>query len=72
MLKKRMGAKVEHCINWWKMKKEDCCEGFRKMLTQALGGPDELLDDWISTATVIREGREVFIGSSGQKMDDKY
>ena len=41
-------------------------------MKQGLGGCEELPDDWVTTATSIREtGREVFCVSSGQKTDDK-
>uniref|UniRef100_A0A3Q3WZ90 Sodium-dependent phosphate transport protein 2A n=1 Tax=Mola mola TaxID=94237 RepID=A0A3Q3WZ90_MOLML len=52
--------------------KEDCCEDFRKRLRQVLVGCEKLPEDWVTTATVIREtGREVLGVSSGQRTDDK-
>ena len=60
VVKERKRAKVEQRIKWWKLKKEDCCKDFRERLKQTLGGHEELLDDWVTTATVIREtGRGV-------------
>ena len=54
------------------MKKEDCWEDFRERLSQALGACEELPDDWVAMATVIRQtGREVFGVSSEQRTDDK-
>ena len=41
-------------------------------MRQALGDCEELPDDWVTTATVIREtGGEVFGVSFRQMMDDK-
>ena len=44
--KKRDTTKVEPRIKWWKLKKEDCCEEFREEIRRALGGKEELPDDW--------------------------
>ncbi|KAK3569107.1 hypothetical protein QTP86_022139, partial [Hemibagrus guttatus] len=58
--------------NWWKLKKEECCEEFRQKLIQALGGQVVLPDDWETTAEVIREtGRKVLGVSSGRRKEDK-
>ena len=52
---------VEQKIKRWKLKKEDCFEAFRERLTLALGGHEELPDDRVTIATVIREtSREEF------------
>lgn len=52
--------------------KENGYEVFRKRLTQALCGCEELLDDWITTEVVIREtGREAVDVSSGQRTRKK-
>ncbi|KAK3521730.1 hypothetical protein QTP70_015848, partial [Hemibagrus guttatus] len=57
---------------WWKLKKEECCEEFRRKLRQALGGQVVLPDDWETTAEVIREtGRKVLGVSSGRRKEDK-
>ena len=32
------------------MKKEDCCEKFREEIRRALGGKEELPDDWTTSA----------------------
>ncbi|KAK3560574.1 hypothetical protein QTP86_010913 [Hemibagrus guttatus] len=68
--KKRSG--IEKKTKWWKLKKEECCEGFRQKLRQALGGQVVLPDDWETTAEVIREtGRKVLGVSSGRRKEDK-
>ena len=55
VVRKRKRADMEQRTKWWKLKKEDCCEGFRERLKQALGGRKELLNDWVTTVTVIRK-----------------
>ena len=35
-----------------KMKNEDCCEKFREEIKRALGGREELPDDWTTTTKV--------------------
>ena len=43
-----------------KEKSKGCCEDCRGRLRRALGGCEELPDEWVTTATVIMEtGREV-------------
>ena len=37
------------------MKKEDCCEEFREEIRRALGGEEELPDDWTTTANIVRD-----------------
>ena len=42
-------VKAEPRMKWWKLKKEnccDCCEEFREEKRRALGGKEELPDDW--------------------------
>ncbi|KAK3570552.1 hypothetical protein QTP86_022502 [Hemibagrus guttatus] len=57
---------------WWKLKKEECCEEFRQKLRQALGGQVVLPDAWETTAEVIREtGRKVLGVLSGRRTEDK-
>ena len=70
--KKRKIAKAEPRINWWKLKKGDCCEEFREEIRRALGGKDELPDEWTTTAKVVREtARKVLGVSSKQRKEDK-
>ena len=38
MVRKGKTARAEQRIQWWKLKKEDCCEDFRERLRQAIGG----------------------------------
>ena len=43
-----------------------------KRLKRALGDCEDLLDDWLTIATVIRDTvREMFGVSYGKRMDDK-
>ena len=50
------------------IQKGDSCEGLMERFRQVLSG----LDDWVSTATVIRETYKWVLGmSSGQRRDDK-
>ena len=58
-MRRRKRAKAEQ----GELKKEDCYEDFRERVRQALGIRDELPDDCVTTATVIREtGRDVLWG----------
>ena len=58
--------------NCWKLEKKESCENFRKRLRQALSGLEEMPNDWVTTATGIREtGRDMFGVSSGQRTDYK-
>ncbi|KAL7870356.1 hypothetical protein SRHO_G00078530 [Serrasalmus rhombeus] len=50
--KKRKRVKTEPKIRWWKLKEEDGCRQFREKLQQALGGSEELPEDWETTAKV--------------------
>ncbi|KAK3545734.1 hypothetical protein QTP70_011336 [Hemibagrus guttatus] len=69
---KMSNIEIEKKTKWWKLKKEECCEEFRQMLRQALGGKVVLPDDWETTAEVIREtGRKVLGVSSGRRKEDK-
>ncbi|KAK3512265.1 hypothetical protein QTP70_002273 [Hemibagrus guttatus] len=70
--KKRSKIEIEKKTKWCKLKKEECCEEFRKKLRQALGGQVVLPDDWKTRAEVIREtGRKVLGVSSGRRKEDK-
>ncbi|KAK3507852.1 hypothetical protein QTP70_001473 [Hemibagrus guttatus] len=70
--KKRSKIEIEKKTKWWKLKKEECCEEFRQMLRQALGGQVVLPDDWETTAEVIRETERKVLGvSSGRRKEDK-
>ena len=56
--RKRRTTKAEPRIKWWKLKKEDCCEEFREEIRRALGGKEELPDDWTTTAKVVGTQQE--------------
>ena len=72
LVKKKKRAKVEQRIQWWKWKKEDRCEDLWERLRQPLAGCEELPDDRVTTATVIREmGREVYGASFVPRTGDK-
>ncbi|KAI5102779.1 hypothetical protein C0J45_8131 [Silurus meridionalis] len=53
--KKRRRVRTERRIRWWKMKEEECSVRFREEVKQRLGGVKEVLDDWATTAGVMRE-----------------
>ena len=65
-------AKTEPMIKWWKLKKEDCCEEFREDIRRALGGEEDVPDDWTTTANIVRDtARKVLGVSSKQRKEDK-
>ncbi|KAI5104378.1 hypothetical protein C0J45_6004 [Silurus meridionalis] len=67
--KKRRRVKTERRIRWWKLKEEDC---FRVEVRQGIGGGEEVLDDWATTAERIREtARKVLGVTSGNRKEDK-
>ncbi|KAI5099189.1 hypothetical protein C0J45_11328 [Silurus meridionalis] len=53
--KKRRRVRTERRIRWWKLKEEDCSVRFREEVRQRLGGGEEVLDDWETTAGVMRD-----------------
>ena len=72
--KKRRGrvARVEPRIRWWKLRKSECSVKFKDEVIQALGGGEELSDDWEAAAEVVREtARKVLGVTSGQRKEDK-
>ena len=70
--RKRRITKAEPRIKWWKLKKEDCCEEFREEIRWALGGEEELPDDWTTTANIVRDtARKVLGVQSKQRKEDK-
>ena len=59
-------------IKWCKLRKEEWCEDFRREVRAVLGHVEEFLDDWETTAAVIRlTGKKVLGLSSGQRKEDK-
>ncbi|XP_061629993.1 uncharacterized protein LOC133478218 [Phyllopteryx taeniolatus] len=61
-------TKAEKRTMWWKLRQDECSAAFREEVKQALGGREELPEDWTTAAKVIREaGRRVLGVSSGRK-----
>ena len=70
--RKRRITKAEPGIKWWKLKNEDCCEKFGEEIRRALGGKEELPDDWTTTANIVRDtARKVLGVSSKHRKEDK-
>ncbi len=64
--------RTEPRLKWWKLKEEHCCVNFREGVRQALSGGEELPNDWVTTAEVVREtARKVLGMTSGQRKEDK-
>ncbi|KAI5085843.1 hypothetical protein C0J45_23588 [Silurus meridionalis] len=53
--KKRRRVRTEKRIRWWKLKEEECSMRFREEVRQRLSVGEEVLDDWETTAGVMRE-----------------
>ena len=53
--RKRSITKAEPRIKWWKLKKKGYCEEFREEIRRALGGEEEVPDDWTTTANIVRD-----------------
>ena len=52
-------------------RKEDCCEEFREEIRRALGGKEELPDDWTTALKVVRDTARNILGvSSKQRKED--
>ncbi|KAF7708713.1 hypothetical protein HF521_017770, partial [Silurus meridionalis] len=70
--KNRRRVKTERRIRWWKLKEEDCSVRFREEVRQGLSGGEEVLDDWATTAGVMREAARKVLGvTSGNRKQDK-
>ncbi|KAI5095389.1 hypothetical protein C0J45_15464 [Silurus meridionalis] len=70
--KKKRRVRTEGRIRWWKLKEEDCSVRFREEVRQELSGGKEVLDDWETTAGVMREAaRKVLCVTSGNRKQDK-
>ena len=70
--RRRKNAKIQPRTRWWKIKNVRCKENFREDVIRALGGREELPDDWETTATLIRgSARKVLGVASGQMKVDK-
>ncbi|KAI5623219.1 hypothetical protein C0J50_17006 [Silurus asotus] len=53
--KRRVKKKTERRIRWWKLKVEDYIVRFGEEVRQGLGGGEEMLDDWATTAEMINK-----------------
>ncbi|KAI5094883.1 hypothetical protein C0J45_14958 [Silurus meridionalis] len=70
--KKKRRVRTERRIRWWKLKEEECSVRFREEVRQRLGGVKEVLDDWATTAGVMREAARKVLGvTSGNRKEDK-
>ncbi|KAI5624613.1 hypothetical protein C0J50_15839 [Silurus asotus] len=70
--KKRRRVRTEKRIRWLKLKERDCSMRFREEVRQWLSGGEEALDDWATTAEVIRETASKILGmTSGNRKEDK-
>ncbi|KAI5104700.1 phosphatase and actin regulator 3 isoform X2 [Silurus meridionalis] len=70
--KKRRRERTERRIRWWNLKEEECSVRFREEVRQGLGGGDEVLGDWETTAGVMREAARKVLGvTSGNRKEDK-
>ena len=65
--KKRKLAKAEPMIKRWKLKKEDCYQEFREEIRRALGGEEELPDDWTTTANIVSDTARNVLGVSSKQ-----
>ena len=71
-MRERKSVKTEPKMKWWKLRKEEWCEDFRREGRAVLGNVEEFPDGWETTATVIRDtGRKVLGMYSGQRKEDK-
>ncbi|KAF7699976.1 hypothetical protein HF521_002934 [Silurus meridionalis] len=59
--KKRRRVRTERRIRWWKLKEEECSVRFREEVRQRLSGVEEVLDDWATTAGVMRRQLEKYL-----------
>ncbi|KAI5627659.1 hypothetical protein C0J50_8434, partial [Silurus asotus] len=70
--KKRRRVRTERRIRWWKLKEEECSVRFREEVRERLSGVKEVLDDWATTAGVMREAARKVLGvTSGNRKEDK-
>ena len=54
-MRKMKSVRTEQKIKWWKLRKEECCEEFRREVRAVLGHVEEFPDDWDTTATGYTE-----------------
>ena len=69
--KRRKIGKTEARTKLWTLKKEDCCEEFREGMRRALGGSEDLSDDWTTRAKVVMDisGKVLGVSSKHRKED---
>lgn len=70
--RKRKTVRVQPRTRWWKVRNVEFGTAFREEVIQALGGGEDLPEDWVASATIIREsGKKVLGVASGQMKEDK-
>jgi len=72
--KKKKGrvVKGKPQIRRWKLKMSNCSIKFKEEVMRALGGAEELPDEWEVSAAVVRETARKILGvSSGWRKEDK-
>ncbi|KAI5085399.1 hypothetical protein C0J45_22987 [Silurus meridionalis] len=70
--KKRRRVRTKRRKRWWKLNEEECSVRFRDKVRQGIGGGEEVLGDWETTAGVIREAARKVLGvTSGNGKADK-
>ncbi|KAI5610092.1 hypothetical protein C0J50_5445 [Silurus asotus] len=70
--RKRRRVRTERIIRWWKLNEEDYSVRSREEVSQGLGGGEDVLDDWATTAEVMRETATSVLGvTSGNRQEDK-
>ena len=65
--KKGRVVKGEPKIRWWKLKVSDCSIKFKEEVMRALGGAEELPDEWEVSTAVVRETAEKMLGVSSRR-----
>ncbi|KAF7711439.1 hypothetical protein C0J45_0417 [Silurus meridionalis] len=69
---KKRRVRTKRRIRWWKLKEEDCSVRLREEVRQELSGGEEVLDNWATTAEVIREtARKVLGVTSRNRKEEK-
>ncbi|KAI5629253.1 hypothetical protein C0J50_8152, partial [Silurus asotus] len=69
---RRRRVRTERRIRWWKLKEEDCSMRFRDEVRQGLGTGEEVLDDWATTAEVMKDTARKGLGvTSGNIKEDR-
>ena len=70
--KKRRRVREEPRIRWWKLRERDMDAKFREEVRLALGGREDLPDDWVAAAEIVRESARKVLGVKfGQRREDK-